>query len=128
MSRKILITGAAGFLGSHLADRFIALGDRVVGVDNMIGGTLENVSSEVEFYQIDCGDLDAMTRIMRGVDLVYHCAATAYEVIVFFAPFYYSEYLWDYRLRVDGRDSRKGKTFCILFQYGAVWYARVRAF
>ena len=50
----IFITGVAGFLGSHLADAFIKKGYRVIGCDNLIGGYMDNVSSEVEFYQYDC--------------------------------------------------------------------------
>ena len=40
---RILITGAAGFLGSHLVDRFLAAGHRVLGVDNFITGTWQNL-------------------------------------------------------------------------------------
>ncbi|MCB0483985.1 MAG: NAD-dependent epimerase/dehydratase family protein, partial [Flavobacteriales bacterium] len=41
MKKTVLITGAAGFLGSHLCDRFIAEGYRVVGMDNLITGSLD---------------------------------------------------------------------------------------
>ena len=43
MIKRILITGAAGFLGSHLCDRFIAEGYQVVGMDNLITGDLKNI-------------------------------------------------------------------------------------
>jgi len=42
--KKTLITGAAGFLGSHLCDRFIAEGHHVIGMDNLITGDLKNIS------------------------------------------------------------------------------------
>ncbi|MEP3379301.1 MAG: NAD-dependent epimerase/dehydratase family protein, partial [Maribacter dokdonensis] len=42
--KKILITGAAGFLGSHLCDRFIAEGFHVIAMDNLITGDLNNIS------------------------------------------------------------------------------------
>ena len=42
-SKTVLITGAAGFLGSHLCDRFIAEGFRVLGMDNLITGDLKNI-------------------------------------------------------------------------------------
>ena len=58
--KKVLVTGAAGFLGSHLADHLIAKDFEVVGVDNMIGGDLENVNSKVKFTKADCCDLDKM--------------------------------------------------------------------
>jgi len=86
MGKKIFITGIAGFLGSHLADRCLALGHEVVGCDNLIGGYLDNIPDEAEFYQYDCGFLNSMKKIMKGVDTVYHCAATAYEGLSVFSP------------------------------------------
>ena len=43
MQKRILITGAAGFLGSHLCDRFIKEGYNVIGMDNLITGNLKNI-------------------------------------------------------------------------------------
>lgn len=83
---KIFITGVAGFLGSHLADRMLALGHTVAGNDNLLGGYLENVPKNVEFYNIDCCDLAAMTKAMQGSDVVFHCAATAHEGLSIFSP------------------------------------------
>jgi len=84
--QRIFISGVAGFLGSHLADAFLADGHTVVGVDNMIGGYLDNVPAGVEFYQQDCNDFDKLKAHMKGVDIVYHCAATAYEGLSVFSP------------------------------------------
>jgi UDP-glucose 4-epimerase len=86
MNKKVFITGIAGFLGSHLADSFLKLGWSVAGCDNLIGGYRDNVPRDVEFYQQDCGDLDGLTRIMAGSDLVYHSACTAYEGLSVFSP------------------------------------------
>jgi UDP-glucose 4-epimerase len=83
---KIFITGVAGFLGSHLADRMLELGHTVVGNDNLIGGYKDNVDSRIEFYNTDCCDLDTMSKIMVGCDIVYHCAATAHEGLSVFSP------------------------------------------
>lgn len=83
---NIFITGVAGFLGSHLADQMIADGHRVVGCDNLIGGYLDNVPDEVEFYQVDCRYLNTMNKIMKGADIVYHTACTAYEGLSVFSP------------------------------------------
>jgi dTDP-glucose 4,6-dehydratase len=70
MTKRILITGAAGFLGSHLCDRFIKEGYRVVAMDNLITGNLSNIEhlfklENFEFYHHDvskfvhvAGDLD----------------------------------------------------------------------
>jgi len=83
---KIFITGIAGFLGSHLADRMIELGHTVAGNDTLIGGYEDNVPAGVEFHQIDCCDIDAMTRAIAGSDVVYHTAATAHEGLSVFSP------------------------------------------
>jgi UDP-glucose 4-epimerase len=83
---KIFITGIAGFLGSHLADRMIELGHTVAGNDTLIGGYVDNVPKQAEFYQIDCCDIEAMTQAMQGSDVVYHCAATAHEGLSIFSP------------------------------------------
>jgi UDP-glucose 4-epimerase len=83
---KIFITGIAGFLGSHLADRMIALGHTVAGNDTLIGGYVDNVPKQAEFFQIDCCDIEAMTKAMQGSDIVYHCAATAHEGLSIFSP------------------------------------------
>ena len=52
----------------------------------MIGGYLDNIPKGVEFHHVDCNDLEALTPLMRGVDIVYHCAATAYEGLSVFSP------------------------------------------
>ncbi|HTN12176.1 MAG TPA: NAD-dependent epimerase/dehydratase family protein [Acetobacteraceae bacterium] len=83
---RVFITGIAGFLGSHLAERLLAMGHHVVGVDSLLGGELVNVPPEAEFYQYDCRDFNAMAKISQGCELVYHCAATAYEGLSVFAP------------------------------------------
>jgi len=83
---KIFITGVAGFLGSHLADRMIELGHTVVGNDNLLGGYIDNLNPQIEFHQIDCCDRDAMTKIMQRSDIVIHTAATAHEGLSVFSP------------------------------------------
>lgn len=84
---KILITGAAGFLGSHLSEKLVKLGYEVIGVDNMIGGYRDNVPDNIKFYENDCCNLKKMIEITKGVDVVYHCAATAHEGLSVFSPY-----------------------------------------
>jgi UDP-glucose 4-epimerase len=83
---KIFITGVAGFLGSHLADAMLAEGHEVIGVDNLMGGYLDNVPEGVDFYQTDCQYLNTMNKLMKDVDIVYHTACTAYEGLSVFSP------------------------------------------
>lgn len=83
---KVFITGIAGFLGSHLADRLISLGYDVSGCDTLLGGYADNVPTKAMFFQTDCCDLDGMTDIMSGSDIVFHAACTAYEGLSVFSP------------------------------------------
>lgn len=83
---KIFITGVAGFLGSHLADRFLSLGYKVAGNDNLLGGYRDNVDPRIEFYEIDCCSLTLLTDAMKGSNIVVHCAATAHEGLSVFSP------------------------------------------
>ena len=64
----------------------LTMGHEIVGCDSLLGGELINVPPEAEFYQYDCRDFNAMAKVMRGCELVYHCAATAYEGLSVFSP------------------------------------------
>ena len=83
---KIFITGIAGFLGSHLAKRLKNLGHEVFGNDNLILGELENLPKNIKFYKTDCCDYNQMVKNLEGIDIVYHCAATAHEGLSVFSP------------------------------------------
>ena len=83
---KVLVTGVAGFLGSHLAEKLASLNHDVVGIDNMIGGYPDNVPKNIKFHNFDCCDLKLMNKTMQNVDVVYHCAATAHEGLSVFSP------------------------------------------
>lgn len=74
MQKKVLITGVAGFIGSTLADRLIAEGYTVVGIDNLEYGLKEQISSKVEFYQQDIRSKQIYPYFV-GVDTVFHLAA-----------------------------------------------------
>tara|TARA_B100000470_G_C19792186_1_gene392654 strand:+ start:1462 stop:2469 length:1008 start_codon:yes stop_codon:yes gene_type:complete len=86
MTKRVLVTGAAGFLGSHLCEKLRNLNYEVIGIDNMSGGNLDNVPSDVKFHKIDCCDLKKINTIMKNIDIVYHCAATAHEGLSVFSP------------------------------------------
>jgi UDP-glucose 4-epimerase len=84
--RKVFVTGVAGFLGSHVAERFQELGWEVVGIDNMQGGQRANVPDGIRFEVVDCLDRGAYLPLLRGADVVYHCASAAYDGLSVFAP------------------------------------------
>lgn len=74
-----LVTGGAGFIGSHISDRLLADGHRVRILDNFSTGNHENIpqSDNVEVMEGDVGDYDTVRTAMQQVDFVYHEAAIA---------------------------------------------------
>ena len=67
--QKVFITGITGFLGSHLAKKMFEAGWFVAGNDNFIGSDKSNLHGFVEFYEIDCCDLEEMQKALAGSDL-----------------------------------------------------------
>lgn len=92
---KIFVTGAAGFLGSHLADSLLERGHEVVGVDNLLGGYEDNVSKNVEFHVADSRDFPKMRSLMKGVETVYHCASAPHEGLSVFSPNLITEHTYN---------------------------------
>ena len=79
MQKRILITGAAGFLGSHLCDRFIKEGMQVVAMDNLITGDLKNIEhlfklEQFEFYH---HDVSKFIHVPGNIDYILHFASPA---------------------------------------------------
>lgn len=74
---KILVTGGAGFIGSHLVDGLIEKGNEVHVIDNLSSGKKEHVSERAVFHQIDLGEYDKIFDILKdnNFDVVYHLAA-----------------------------------------------------
>jgi dTDP-glucose 4,6-dehydratase len=77
--KRVLITGAAGFLGSHLCDRFIAEGYEVIGMDNLLTGSLSNIEhlfplKEFSFYH---HDVSKFIHVPGPLDYILHFASPA---------------------------------------------------
>ena len=72
---KILVTGGAGFIGSHVVDALIEKGHRVSVIDSLVSGRTENVNSQAKFYKADCNDSE-IDRIfdVEKPEAVYHLA------------------------------------------------------
>jgi UDP-glucose 4-epimerase len=73
---KFLIAGGAGFIGSHLTDKLIKKGNKVIVIDNLSGGKKENLNPKARFYKIDFGS-PAVAKILKKErpEIVFHYAA-----------------------------------------------------
>ena len=79
-AKTVVVTGAAGFIGSHLTDALLAKGHRVVGVDNLSHGLLSNLEEARQnplfcFHKVDVCDLKSFRDLAKGADVVVHMAA-----------------------------------------------------
>src|SRR5437762_14016110 len=75
---KVLVTGGASFIGSHLVDRLVELGASVRVADDLSSGRLDNLQlsrDRIEFLEGDLRDRDFARRAVEGVQIVFHLAA-----------------------------------------------------
>ena len=77
---KLLITGGAGFIGSHLCEKYTKEGHTVICLDNFMSGNLTNIRHLLDYRNFkltkgDIRDFDSLEKIMRDVDVVFHLAA-----------------------------------------------------
>ena len=76
MKRRVLVTGGAGFIGSHVADAFLAAGSEVTVIDNLTRGRPQQVPRAAEFRQLDVGSEEARALVAGGgFEVVVHLAA-----------------------------------------------------
>lgn len=74
---KVLVTGGAGFIGSHLVDRLLRDGHEVIVLDNLSTGKRENLNSQAKFIECDVSDHNLIAPHFQAVNAVFHCAALA---------------------------------------------------
>jgi UDP-glucose 4-epimerase len=72
---RALVTGGAGFIGSHLVDALIKEGGNVIVVDDLSTGSRANLNAEAEFFEGSVADPDVVARAIDGCDVVFHQAA-----------------------------------------------------
>jgi len=77
---NILITGGAGFIGSHLCEKFVREGHQVICLDNFLSGNLMNIRHLLDFRKFklikgDIRDFDQVEKLVQGVDAIFHLAA-----------------------------------------------------
>jgi UDP-glucose 4-epimerase len=80
MTQRILVTGGAGFIGSHLCDRLIARGDEVIVLDDLSGGSRDNLSNllnhpRLTFIEANILDLPTLQTQLTGIHHIFHLAA-----------------------------------------------------
>lgn len=81
MMRNALVTGGAGFIGSHVVDELIKRDFNVIVLDDLSGGFQENVNPQAHFIQGSINDIELVNRLVRDfkIDFIYHLAAYAAE-------------------------------------------------
>ena len=73
---KMVVTGGAGFIGSHIVDALVARGDEVHVIDNYAGGKHDDrLNAKATYHEIDVRSTDEIQKIMEGADVVFHTAA-----------------------------------------------------
>ena len=74
---RVVVTGGAGFIGSHLCEALVQRGDAVIAVDDLSTGSRDNVGAEVEVVEASVRDLETLRRVVGGADAVLHVAGQA---------------------------------------------------
>lgn len=75
--KRCAVIGGAGFIGSHIVDRLIALGSEVIILDNLSCSAQENINVKADLYRVDIRDYNCVLGLLDGIDYVFHTAALA---------------------------------------------------
>lgn len=75
--KRIVVTGGAGFIGSHLVEELVNMGNEVVVVDTLLRGNKlpSDVLKKIEFHKMDVTNLEDMVKVTKGADMIFHFAA-----------------------------------------------------
>lgn len=129
---RILVTGSAGLIGSHLVDYLMAQGHTVYGCDNLSIGTIDNVSflARKNFWHIDLKQKKSVEFLFRVLkpEVVYHCAAYAHEGLSEFVPKLITENGLDIALNVLVPAIRTGVKRFVFFSSVAVYGKQIPPF
>lgn len=122
---KVIVTGGAGFIGSHLGDRLIKAKHSVAVIDDFSGGDRKNVHKRAQFYKADCRNYKAIERIFKSVkpDIVYHLAANAAENKAQFSPIDITSRNYDAFIKVLTAGLRNGMKRIVVTSSIAVYGA-----
>jgi len=72
---RVLVTGGAGFIGSHICEELVNIGKQVITVDDLSTGKQENVPNGAEFIELDITNLERLREVLQNIDIVFHVAA-----------------------------------------------------
>lgn len=95
--KRILVTGGAGFIGSHLADRLLLAGHKISIIDDLSGSFPRNINPKNQFYKVDLRNTKLADRIIQKIkpEIVYHLAANAAENKSSFSPIEITSRNWN---------------------------------
>ena len=121
-----LVTGAAGFIGSHVVDHLIGMGHEVIALDDLSGGFRDNVNPDATFIEGSVVDHEVVDRVFRehAVDYVYHLAAYAAEGLSHFIKrFNYNNNLIG-SVNIINACVNSGRVKCLVFTSSIAVYGR----
>ncbi|MFW9980940.1 MAG: NAD-dependent epimerase/dehydratase family protein [Candidatus Thorarchaeota archaeon] len=126
MNECVVVTGAAGFIGSHLTDRLLEQGYRVIGIDNMRTGSIQNVEGAMEYASFelmeeDVCDPSLKDKIEEKVDTIFHLAAISSVKLSIVDPFFVHEVNVEGTLNMLDFATEKGASRFILTSSAAVY-------